>query len=313
MKKNIYIVLCLFFLFACDKEDIVIFDQHKDSIQFDYNPLKDEMRLEYDFANQFVLNRDEYGNLQEYYLGDSITRDTISLNLVLMGYTSETDRPFNLKSVPVLSFDSLPKVPVEFMPTYIFRAGQLQDTIQVVLLRPEKRGKYAVGITFDLGNENSLFALGAEEQCTFQIMVSDSYECPDNWSEGEDALGEYSEEKYAFFVTLLHQKFTPYLDWEKYNPFLREELEKYNRLHPDAPKDFTFPVYTKPLWWDWWNNAGSYLGEYSEAKKEFVIGVIGEDNYNSGTDWEGFMLQLKEAYEQYNSSHPDSPLPFLFP
>lgn len=311
MKKSVCIAFLFLSLFACNKEDIVVFNQSKDCIQFDYNPLKDEMKLEYDFANQFILARDEYGNLNEYYLGDSITRDTISLYLVLMGHTLDVDRSFKLKSVSVQTFDSLPQSPVEFMPSYIFRAGQLQDTVQVVLLRPEKRGRFAVGITFDLENDNSLFALGAEEQCVFNFFVSNCYECPENWNEGEKALGEYSEEKYAFFITMLHQKFTPNLDWEQYNPFLRQELEKYNAEHPDSPKNFTFPVYTKPIWWDWWENAGSYLGEFSEAKKEFVIGVIGKENYNSETDWASFMPKLKDAYNQYNNDNPDSPLPFL--
>jgi len=310
MKKSICIVFLFLSLFACNKEDIVVFNQPKDCIQFDYDPLKDEMKLEYDFANQFILVTDEYGYKDEYYLGDSLTRDTISLHLVLMGHALDTDRSFKLKSVSVQSFDSLPESPVEFLPAYVFRAGQLQDTVQIILLRPEKRGKFAVGITFDLEDDNSSFAFGAEEQSVFNFLVSNSYECPEDWDEGEIALGEYSEEKYAFFITILHQKFYAHLDWELYNPLLRRELEKYNAEHPDSPKDFTFPVYTKPIWWDWWDNAGSYLGEFSEAKKEFVIGVIGKENYHSETEWDSFMPKLKEAYDRYNHDHPDSPLPF---
>ena len=88
---------------------------------------------------------------------------------------------------------------------------------------------------------------------------------------------------------------------------LRDKLTEFNEKHPDSPKDFTFPVWTKPNWWDWYMGAGTYLGEFSEAKKEFVISVVGEENY---TDWASFMPQLREAYDAYNADHPDKPLPF---
>ena len=308
MNEYIYLGLMLF-LSGCDKEGILGFEQPKDCIQFNYSPSEGKMQMEYDFANQFTLYRDEYGNLNEYFLGDSIQRDTVSLNITLMGHAVDIDRQFRLKAVPVSSFDSLPMAPVEFSPSYTFRAGYLYDTVDVVLVRPAGRGRYAVGITFER-EETGSFDSGAEEQSTYLIFVSDHYDKPDNWSAGEDALGEYSEEKYAFFITCLHQKFTPYLDWEYYNPYLREELERYNRLHPDKVKDFVFPVWTKPIWWDWWNGAGTYLGEFSEAKKAFVISVIGQENYTEYTDWNSFMPALKKAYDSYNEEHPDNPLPF---
>lgn len=56
--------------------------------------------------------------------------------------------------------------------------------------------------------------------------------------------------------------------------------------------------------------AGTYLGEFSEAKKEFVISVVGEENYTSYTDWASFMPKLREAYDAYNEKHADEPLPF---
>ena len=71
----------------------------------------------------------------------------------------------------------------------------------MILVRPEQRGKYAVGITFDFEDGNSLFDSGAEEQSVYEVFVSDRYEEPADWD--QNALGEFSEEKYAFFVTVL--------------------------------------------------------------------------------------------------------------
>ena len=91
---------------------------------------------------------------------------------------------------------------------------------------------------------------------------------------------------------------------------MRDALETFNRENPDHPKDFTFPVWTKPTWWDNNNGAGTYLGEFSEEKKEFVINVIGAGSFVPWAPWVRLMPQLKKAYEDYNAAHPDEPLPF---
>ena len=49
---------------------------------------------------------------------------------------------------------------------------------------------------------------------------------------------------------------------------------------------------------------------FLRQKKEFVISVVGEENYTDWTDWASFMPQLREAYDAYNADHPDKPLPF---
>ena len=297
-------------LLGCQKEGILSFEQAKDGIQFNYNPNGDEMTLNYDFAFQAIEQRDKYNRVTYIYLGDSITVDTIPLCVSLLGEASDVDREFKLKAVPLDLVEELPLGEVKFLPQYIFRANQLLDTVQVVLVRPKSRGKYAVGITFDLEEGNAAFSSGVEEQNLYKVIISDRYEKPENWDECKNALGEFSEEKYAFMVTILHVKYSPSLDWGAYNVVLREKLAEYNQNHPNALKDFDFPIWTKPDWWDWWNGAGTYLGEFSEAKKEFVISVVGEENYSCWTEWANFMPQLREAYDAYNAAHPNSPLPF---
>lgn len=75
MTKYIYIGF-LFLLLACQKEGIVEYDLEKDSIQFNYE--ESQMSLSYNFAEQTGIGFDEYGYPISVYLGDSISRDTIS-------------------------------------------------------------------------------------------------------------------------------------------------------------------------------------------------------------------------------------------
>lgn len=247
MNKCIYIGF-LFLLMACQKEGIVSFNQAKDCIQFNYNLEKNEMTLDYNFAFQYNVVPDQWGYPSYVYLGDSIFRDTISLHLSLMGHVADVDREFRLRTVPIVGLDTIPLASVEFYSSYTFKANQLKDTIQIVLLRPEKRGKYAVRITFDLEDENSAFALGAEEYSIYELMISDRYDKPSDWDRRVDYVGEFSEEKYAFMITVLHVKFGFWNDWGTHNQILRDALEKFNNEHPNNPKDFTFPVNTSPIW-----------------------------------------------------------------
>lgn len=235
MKKILYIALLLL-VWGCEKSDVFVYDQPKSSIQFNYRP--GEVKLDYNFAFQYEVVIDPWGYEDRVYYGDSLRRDTISLHLSVLGLKDDMDREFSLKLVPVKGQDSTMLAEVELFPPYHFRAGQLLDTIQVVLLRPEKRGKYTIGITFDL-DDHSPFALGVEEQNIYRINITDRYPEPSDWQDAEYFLGKYSEEKYAFYVTVLQK---PLQSWAyRDNAVLREALDTYNAAHPDAPKDFSFP------------------------------------------------------------------------
>lgn len=267
MNKYIYIGF-LFLLMACQKEGIVSFDQEKDCIQFNYDLEKDEMLYEYNFADQFIMGEDQWGYPTPVYLGDSISRDTISLHLALMGHASDVDREFKLKTVAVTELDTLPLATVEFYPSYTFRANRLLDTIQIILIRPETRGKFAVGVTFDFEDGNAIFDSGAEELSVYQLIILDRYEKPSQWDMQKSYLGEYSEEKYAFMVTVLQAKFSPWADWAANNKILRTTLDEFNGEHPNTPKDFTFPVYTKPTWWDNLHGCLELIWESTRRKKK---------------------------------------------
>lgn len=236
MKQLLYIGLILL-VWGCEKNEVPVYEQQKSSIQFNYKP--DAMKLDYDFAFQYKAEKDPWGYEYRYYYGDSLQRDTISLYISALGFAEGQDREFSLKTVPVKGQDSTMLADIEFMPSYHLRANHLIDTIQVVLLRPAQRGRYTIGITFDL-DADSAFELGVEEQNIYQVNITDRYPKPVDWSEAEYYLGEYSEEKYAFYVTVLQKPLEYWASWD--NEALRQALDEYNAAHPDAPKDFTFPV-----------------------------------------------------------------------
>lgn len=241
MKKLIYIGLLLLFG-SCEKNDVFTYDQPKNSIQFDY--AESDMGLEFDFAFQYqeIVKHPGYPPTQEYF-GDAFRDTVIPLKISVLGLKSDQEQPLTLKLVTLdEEKDTSGFTCIELLPPYTLKANRLKDTLYVRLHRPEKRGEYAVGITFEL-NDESNYARGVEEQLIYRIDISDRYPKPGGWN--EDYFGEYSEEKYAFYVTALkhpYQKREPY-EWqyEYDNQDLREALDEYNAAHPEAPKNFNFP------------------------------------------------------------------------
>ncbi len=238
MKKIFYIgLMCC--AWGCTPNDITVYQEDRNSIQFDYKPEK--MVLDYDFAFQFK----ELSPWDKHYYGDSVRTDTLRLAVTILGFKQDEPRTFRLKAVPVEGQDSTRLAEVEFEPFYTFRKNSLYDTVQFVLHRPKRRGLYTIGVTFDV-NDTTCFALGVEESNTYRINLSDLYPRPAGWEVCEPWLGEYTEEKYAFYVTVLNQVYDPYYwmysgDSYGFAPKMREALKEYNTAHPDAPKDFSFP------------------------------------------------------------------------
>ncbi len=312
-KYIVYIALLLISLAACQEDSIPGYAIDRDGLQFNYDT--NEMQLDYKFIDRYRVDtvwQWGYPYPYRHYFGDSLLRDTLSLYVTLMGHSGVEDREFKLKTVLLDGQDPATTAKVEFFPSYRFRAGQLTDTIQFVVLLPETRGNYMVGLTFDLDESDPYFETGAAEKKIYKLRVSNRYPKPEYWDTQKDYLGEYSEEKYAFMVSILHSLFDMYDNWAANNVTLREELQKYNDEHPGNPKDFTFPVWTKPSWWDY-PYIQPYVGEYSEAKKDFIVSIVGQYNFDNATwaiDWASTHTQLREEYDAWNEAHPDDQLMF---
>ncbi|MEI3420843.1 MAG: hypothetical protein V8R91_07230 [Butyricimonas faecihominis] len=84
-------------------------------------------------------------------------------------------------------------------------------------------------------------------------------------------VGEFSEDKYAFMVTILGKLYDPYANWSSDIATLLEALNEYNASHPGEEKDFTFPEPPAPTWWRTFEHI---IGEYSMAKNQFMQGRL---------------------------------------
>lgn len=278
MKKYIGLIF-LIALFACQEDDLVWYSQEGDALHFYIgDETTDVLERSFNFAFANVMQDD--GNY--YYYGDSLDSWTYSgresIVLELQGFPSPDERRYRLKTVLVKGQDSTKVAEVLFEDYYSLNPNQTKDTIQLTILRPPTRGTYVVGITVDTAGNDAFFKeMGTAEQSVYRLEVKDTYEEPSAWRYRTEWLGEFSEEKYAFMVTFSHKLFSEtnnhmWNETDIYNMELRNALETFNATAaPEDRKTFTFPVTTKPTWWD---GRKDFLGEFSEEKHDFVKEVV---------------------------------------
>ena len=314
--RNIYVIISvlLFSLAACQEKEILGYSIERDGLQFDYDT--NEMRVTVDFMQEYRIDTMWYSGIpgegsyytSRWYTGDSLLKKKIQLNLSMMGHAVDYDREFRLKAVVAEGTDEVAKTFLEFEPSYVFRAGQLKDTVEVYVLNPGTRVNYTIGIVLDTENSDPSLELGAMEKNEYQVLLSNRYPQPSQWD--ASVVGEFSEDKYAFMVTILG-KLYDHADWSTDLATLSEALNKYNASHPGEEKDFTFPEPPTPVWWGTFEYI---IGEYSMAKNQFMQEALGDDYNNFGywdiKDPEGMNQRLRDAYDEYNAEHPDDPLPF---
>lgn len=316
--KNIYVIISvlLFSLAACQEKEIPGYSLERDGLQFDYDTNK--MRVTVDFMKEYRLDTMWYSgipgegpfNTFPRYTGDSLLKKKIQLNLSMMGYAVDVDREFRLKAVVAEGEDEKATSFIEFESSYVFRAGQLKDTVYAYVLNPQVRENYTIGIVLDEENSDPSLEFGAAEKSEYRVLLSSRYPRPEQWD--ESVCGEFSEDKYAFMVTILGELYVPEADWREKIIALREALDEYNAEHPGEEKEFTFPEPPAPRWWLRYE---AYLGEYSDAKDQFMQQALSMDDYFSlfyeyAWELERINQNLRNAYDQYNAEHPDDPLPF---
>lgn len=234
MKNIIYLVSLVLVFSSCTKKDSLFYEE-PDALQFNAG---NNFKTEYNFATQFDPKSPVW---DPYFFGDSLTHDTLSFRVDLLGAPSSEDRQYYLKTVNLKGQDSDIAPDIEFFNPYTLKANQIRDTIKLVIRRPQTRGIFSTGVTFDFEKMKGSFGRGVEELLEMEFEIADRYEQPEGWN--VDYFGEYSEEKYAFFITVLHTEYVSWMDWmfESYRQTLKERLKQFNDEHPDNPKDFTFP------------------------------------------------------------------------
>ena len=303
--RNIYVIISvlLFSLAACQEKEILGYSIERDGLQFDYDT--NEMRVTVDFMQEYRIDTVWYSGVpgegyyytSRWYTGDSLLKKKIQLNLSMMGHAVDYDREFRLKAVVAEGTDEVAKTFLEFEPSYVFRAGQLKDTVEVYVLNPGARVNYTIGIVLDTENSDPSLELGATEKNEYQVLLSNRYPQPSQWD--ASVVGEF------------RKLYDPYANWSSDIATLLEALNEYNASHPGEEKDFTFPEPPAPTWWSTFEHI---IGEYSMAKNQFMQEALGYDYNYFGWWWiedeAGMNQRLRDAYDEYNAEHPDDPLPF---
>lgn len=253
MKNKLLLILVSCFLFACEEDKAPLFDEkpglyfanenvnENNSAIIQFN--RQKIELNYDFTLGKAMRMSEWGTLQEVYIGDSLLYDTIKLDVYRSGKLEENLNSFNLKQIKLEAKDGevlLEPFTIEFFNPYSFEKGKPKATVKVVFHRPAKRGEYKTTIGVDLSNADG-FVNTINEFANYTVIANNSYTRPRGWNDETSIYGAFSEEKYAFYITVLGQL---YQDWHEYIgddylPKLRAALQEYNATH-DVSKDFSF-------------------------------------------------------------------------
>ncbi len=252
MRNILYICLLSLLAISCEKKESFVYNE-TDGLYFVLSgesekpwtsAAPDKFKQEVDFAFRKTGERD--GNwMYDLYYGDSLRTDTMRLVVAIAGKMTDHVREYNLKALPLA--DSIEMSDVQFFNPYRFEAGQMQDTAIVVIKRPGSRGKFGINIAIDITNSSD-FGSSIYGWDSYELAISDRYPKPNGWDDTK--YGEYSEEKYAFWVTVMQTVYeNEWCIWDSsWMPVdivkvLNDALREYNTAHPDNPKDFTFPGY----------------------------------------------------------------------
>lgn len=283
MKKYICFIFLLG-LFACQEDDLVSYSEEKDGLQFHTDEAEG---IATDMIFDFTMATYENNEGKLCYYGDSLKQYMFEEIIVdLQGFPTPDERPYKLKTVLVDRQDSTKVAEVLFESYYSLAPNELRDTISFTVLRPEARGNYVVGVVIDTDDEDAFFTTGVEEQSILRVELRNIYEEPVDWQYREDYFGSFDQEKYAFMVTYSQDLFSRdnnhmWNETDLYNQELRLALEQFNAsAAPEDRKTFSFPLTTKPVWWD---ERGDLLGEFSEEKHDFIKQILekeGKDEPN---------------------------------
>lgn len=235
MKNLVYLITLIFLISSCTKKDSFLYAE-KAGLQF--HAAGGNLKTDYNFAMQ---TDPESPVWEPYFYGDSLLSDTLVFRVDLLGEPTAEGRQYYLTTTTIEGQDPQKAPNIEFLNPYVLEANKIRDTIKIIIHRPESRGVFSTGVTFDLDKSKGTFEKGVIERSVMEFEISDRYAKPEGWN--EQYFGEYSEEKYAFFITVLHMEFVPWMDWmfDSFKQTLKERLQQFNEENPDNPKNFTFP------------------------------------------------------------------------
>lgn len=224
-----YNVLFLLLLIGCERYDAQVFEG--------------EARLSFSRGENGTGQQDSI--LQSFFvLPDTQLRDTVWVEVALMGYPVNESRPVKIvqtnqdssdaaiAGVHYVAFDS-----EELSDLMVVGANQAKARIPVVLLRDIslKTGKKRLEMAIE---ENAYFKRGIDADCRFMVQTTEKAERPTNWdSAWKSYFGTWSSQKMWFIVNYLGlDDFEAEYD-TGYKKYLKQKahskLNEYNATHDE--------------------------------------------------------------------------------
>lgn len=197
MKYNKFLTsaFACFALASCNQDNYLLYE---DVTRLQFGP--DPVYL-YRSEDRFVLG----DTLQSYtfiYRDESVMEDTVWCHLHTMGNVADEDRPFRLEQIQLegeenavpgthyKAFDS-----PEMAKYYVIPKDSAHQLVPVVMLRDPSLLKKKVRLRFQVV-ANEYFQLGASRLIWREVVFTDKYSKPNQWS----SFGEYGDVKIEFMV-----------------------------------------------------------------------------------------------------------------
>lgn len=195
MKRNISLIFSLLFIFsACQKEEV---EEYVSGARLNFNndyKVENVPTIRCSFTDSDYLNK--------------TTEITDSIEVVVMGLSTNTDRTFYCTTAPA---DSLYSMPVTVAESYIIPKNTYSTFIKFSIKAPGNFGKAnKTYIQFDQSKNTGVFEPGDKEaqqciiDCIYMLL-------PIEWN--TDAWGKFSNGKYKFMIDhfqKLHDDIPPY-------------------------------------------------------------------------------------------------------
>jgi hypothetical protein len=180
--KHITVILLIFILAACTKEDRLMYKESP-SVYF-YQQIVNPDSINYTFVVK----------------PDSVLTDTLYLNLRITGVAADKDRKVNI----ILADSSTAKKGVHFnIPDAIIKAGTYDVKVPVYILRTadEKNSVFTAYFTIAASDD---FKPGYSNDLIYKIGITDQLIKPSDWSGIIELFyGAYSKVKHQFMVSRL--------------------------------------------------------------------------------------------------------------
>ena len=185
MKKYIYLLITIAFLYACSEEELQKYESGN-YLNFQYQEYKNFKNDSVDISFFFYPGKDKI---------------KVPIGFELVGNLLNEDKEF------VLEFDKENSTAEEsdfsFEEKLMFKANKTIDTVFLTLNKSEKLNDSIFKIVFNLV-ENSNFKPGITEKKSLKIYFTSQVSKPEWWKDDIETvyLGEFSAEKYNLFFQL---------------------------------------------------------------------------------------------------------------